>query len=152
MIALKNILAPVDIDIRNPQNEDPTSLAVVRYATEFANRHNGNLHLLHVLQDLSELEMCTHEHQQQATAILEAMAKNHVPEDLNVTVKVCSGRPFVEIIRYAREQDTDLIVMGTHGRSALAHLLIGSETENTVRKAPCPVLVVRHPQHDFIKP
>lgn len=152
MIALRNILAPIDIDIRKPQDEDPTSVAVLHHAAEFANRDNGQLHLIHVLQDLSELEMCTHEHQQQAAAILEAMAKKHVPAEVSVTVKVCSGRPFVEIIRYAREQGTDLIVMGSHGRSALAHLLIGSETENTVRKAPCPVLVVRYPQHEFIKP
>ncbi len=40
--------------------------------------------------------------------------------------------------------------MGTHGRGAIAHLLIGSVAENVVRKAPCPVLTVRHPEHEFV--
>jgi len=44
----------------------------------------------------------------------------------------------------------DLIVLGTHGRSALVHLLLGSVAEKVVRKAPCPVLTVRHPEHEFV--
>ena len=56
------------------------------------------------------------------------------------------------ILRYAKEQQIDLIVMGTHGRGAVSHLLIGSVAENVVRKAPCPVLTIRHPEHDFIMP
>ena len=70
----------------------------------------------------------------------------------NVTREVLMGHPFVEIIRYAREQDVDCIVLGTHGRSGLSHLLLGSVAERVVRKAPCPVLTVRHPEHEFVMP
>ncbi len=59
---------------------------------------------------------------------------------------------FVEIIRYAREKNIDLLVLGTHGRGAIAHMLMGSVAEKIVRKAPCPVLTVRHPEHEFVMP
>jgi nucleotide-binding universal stress UspA family protein len=65
---------------------------------------------------------------------------------------VLVGTPFVEIIHYARDQSIDLIVLGTHGRSALAAMLLGTVAEKVVRKAPCPVLTVRHPQHKFEMP
>ncbi len=69
-----------------------------------------------------------------------------------VTCVTTLGAPFLAIITYAKEAPIDLIVMGTHGRGAVAHLLIGSVAENVVRKAPCPVLTVRHPEHEFIAP
>ncbi len=62
------------------------------------------------------------------------------------------GGPYVEIVRYAKERDIDLIVMGTHGRGFVAHMLMGSVAEKVVRRAPCPVLTVRHPEHDFVVP
>ena len=65
---------------------------------------------------------------------------------------VRQGSPFLEIIRYAKEKGIDLIVIGTHGRTGLAHVFMGSVAEKVVRKAPCPVLSVRHPEHEFIAP
>ena len=62
-----------------------------------------------------------------------------------------TGSPFVELIRTAREEDVVLIV-GTHGRRPVAHMLLGSCAERVVRKAPCPVLTVRQNEHDFIMP
>ncbi len=62
------------------------------------------------------------------------------------------GSPFVEIIKAARSEDADLIVIGTHGRGAVAHMLLGSVAEKVVRKAPCPVLTVREGEHDFVLP
>jgi nucleotide-binding universal stress UspA family protein len=56
------------------------------------------------------------------------------------------------IVGYAKENDVDLIIMGTHGRGAIAHLLMGSVAERVVRTAPCPVLTVRHPEHEFVLP
>jgi universal stress protein A len=58
----------------------------------------------------------------------------------------------VEIVQYARQNDVDLIVMGTHGRSGLSHLLLGSVAEKVIRKAHCPVLVVRPEGHVFEMP
>ena len=53
------------------------------------------------------------------------------------------GNPYLEIVRLAEEESVDLIVLGTHGRTGLKHFLIGSVAEKVLRKAPCPVLVVR---------
>jgi len=63
-----------------------------------------------------------------------------------------SGRPFVEIVRLAREIPADLVVMGTHGRSGLRHALIGSVAERVVRKSPCPVLTVKQAGASFETP
>ncbi len=60
------------------------------------------------------------------------------------------GNPVHEICRYARIHSIDLLVLGTHGRTGLSQLLIGSVAERVVRISPCPVLTVRHPAHDFI--
>ena len=62
------------------------------------------------------------------------------------------GEPFVEIVGYAHECGIDLIVMGTHGRGAVAHMLLGSVAENVVRTAPCPVMTVRDARHAFVMP
>jgi nucleotide-binding universal stress UspA family protein len=65
---------------------------------------------------------------------------------------VSVGRPFAEIIGYAREHAVDLIVMATHGRGAIAHVLLGSTTEKVVRKATCAVLTIRAHDQDFVMP
>jgi nucleotide-binding universal stress UspA family protein len=68
------------------------------------------------------------------------------------TIIRVSATPALAIIDYAREANIDLIVIGTHGRGAMAHLLMGSVAERVVRTAPCPVLTVRHPEHEFVHP
>ena len=62
------------------------------------------------------------------------------------------GAPFLEILHAAQTENVDLIVMGTHGRTGLAHVLIGSVAERVVNKAPCPVLTIRHPDRKFKHP
>ena len=63
-----------------------------------------------------------------------------------------SGSPAFAIIDYANEQKIDLIVMGTHGRGTLGHFLMGSVAERVVRLAGCPVLTIRQPERDFVRP
>ncbi|HHT9155858.1 MAG TPA: universal stress protein, partial [Candidatus Tripitaka sp. YC43] len=63
---------------------------------------------------------------------------------VDVETIVSMGIPAIEIINAAKEKGVDLIVMGTHGRTGIAHVVIGSVAENVVRKSPCPVLTVRH--------
>jgi nucleotide-binding universal stress UspA family protein len=69
---------------------------------------------------------------------------------LNVRLVTRRGDPVREIDAYAVAHRADLLVLGTHGRGPVAHMLMGSVAERVVRTAPCPVLTVRHPQHDFI--
>jgi nucleotide-binding universal stress UspA family protein len=68
------------------------------------------------------------------------------------TALVTSGTPAAAILDYAREQQIDLIVIGTHGRSGLAHFFMGSVAQHVVRHAPCPVLTVRCPEREFVRP
>jgi len=70
----------------------------------------------------------------------------------SVEVIVKEGEPFVEIIRTARKESASIIVMGTHGRTGLNHVLFGSTAERVVRKSPCPVLTVRLPGKLFRMP
>ncbi len=83
---------------------------------------------------------------------LEALPDAAWAEKISTVREMRTGHPFVEIIRYAKENSIDLIVMGTHGRTGIPHLLLGSVAEKVVRKAPCSVLTVRDPQHEFVKP
>jgi nucleotide-binding universal stress UspA family protein len=64
---------------------------------------------------------------------------------------VAQGRPSNEILRIAKEETIDLIVLGTHGKGFLDKALFGSTTERVVRNAPCPVLTVRPSEHEFVK-
>ena len=79
-----------------------------------------------------------------------------VPRDIKASLKVeqmtLIGVPFLEIVKVAKEKEVDLIVMGTHGRTGLAHVLIGSVAEKVVHHAHCGVLTIKHPQYKFIAP
>ena len=155
MIELKRILLPTDFS--------DYSANATAYATSFADKFGTELHLLHVLQDLVAMVPepglafpppgdYMQELQQSAEQAL-AQLPDPAPSDASKIVRVtCQGPPFVEIIRYAKENEIDLIIMGTHGRSGLAHVLLGSVAERVVRKAPCPVLTVRPSDHQFQMP
>ena len=155
MIDLHRILVPTDLSKH--------STNALNYAVAFAEKFGAELHLLHVVQDLSMLlpdpviagppvmppvDQLTGA----VRAALDRTIAEHHLGHLTVQAHVREGTPFYEIVRFAAEKDIDLIVMGTHGRSGLAHVLLGSVTEKVVRKAPCPVLTVRHPEHEFVHP
>ena len=75
----------------------------------------------------------------------------HLPDPgVEVEYRVAEGDPAAEIVRLAHVVAANLIVMGTHGRGPIAHMLMGSVAEKVVRKAPCPVLTVRPSEHEFI--
>ncbi len=78
---------------------------------------------------------------------LQAMLEEIVPDDPDIPVeyKMEMGEPADVIVRVAQEEEVDIIVMGTHGRTGLKHLLLGSIAEAIVRRAPCPVMTVKHP-------
>jgi nucleotide-binding universal stress UspA family protein len=89
---------------------------------------------------------------EEAAAVREQLSQLLTPDDrarLKTGVHVIVGQPTgLAISRYAMQQEFELIVIGTHGRGALTHALLGSVAEKVVRSAPCPVLTIRHPaQH-----
>lgn len=168
MIALTRILVPTDFS--------ESAAAALRYGVAFARAFHARLDLLHVagrrdLEDILEGERVVHaltdgpgevrgvdpsdilhdaERQRLATLLTETEQRDlQTQYVLRVSE---SGGPYGEIVRYAVEQDIDLIVMGSHGHGGVAHLLMGSVAEKMVRKAPCPVLTVRHPEHEFVLP
>ena len=153
MINLKKILAPTDFSV-NSQH-------AMRYAGELAEQFGAELHVVAVFDNTTpmftdpEMMQISDFVQRQEAAIreqLESQPGSPWSEKLTVVRELRVGSAFLEIVRYAKQNDIDLIVMGTHGRSGLPHVLLGSVTEKVVRKAPCPVLTVRHPEHEFIMP
>jgi nucleotide-binding universal stress UspA family protein len=155
MIDLRRILVPTDFS-KHSEN-------ALTYATALAEKFGAELYLLHVVQDLAlyvpdALALgapVSPPMEQFTTAAQAALSRLIADNQLNrfrARAEVREGTAFYEIIRYAREADIDLIVMGTHGHTGLAHVLLGSVTEKVVRKAPCPVLTVRHPEHEFVHP
>lgn len=154
MINISKVLVPIDFSSHGLDllTFDQPNIAALKYGYEFASRFEAQLHVLHVVYNVSELEVCTHEDEKLAQKKLNDLVIQPSNSKIVIIREIRKGRPFIEIIKYSKEQSIDLIVMGTHGRKPLSHLLIGSEAENTVRKASCPVLVVRHPEHEFVLP
>jgi nucleotide-binding universal stress UspA family protein len=152
MIDLKNILLPTDFS--------ETSLTATRYAIELAKRFSATLHLLHVIEDpgvyIAAFDSFPLPSPVEFETYAEERLENWVlPDDaagLDIQRRWVHGVPFTQIIRDSRENDIDLIVLGTHGRSVISQLLLGSVAEKVVRKAPCSVLTVRPEGHQFVHP
>ena len=81
---------------------------------------------------------------------LDAIVKELRVQKIDAEAVFVKGRPFMEIIRQAQQLEADLIVMATHGRKGVSHLVFGSTAEKVVRMAPCPALTVKHPEHEFV--
>ncbi|MGD9854946.1 MAG: universal stress protein [Planctomycetaceae bacterium] len=155
MINLRKILVPTDFS--------EFSKHALRYGGEFARRFDAELHLLHVIDDsltvpdplmgapVSDAEI--RELQRAAETGMQKLSTESSLKDVRLAAPVVlTGSPFVEIVRHAKQSGIDLIVIGTHGRTGLAHVLLGSTAERVVRKARCPVLTVRPEGHDFVMP
>jgi nucleotide-binding universal stress UspA family protein len=156
MVQIKKVLYATDFS--------EFSQCALPYALDVCQRHGAELHCVHVLDEVQQywldasdgvaVAMLPLEEIRQATEKqLNAWAAQHLQGvGERWVAKLLEGRPFVQIIRYAREQEIDLIVMASHGHGALAAALLGSVAEKVVRKAPCPVLTVRVPGHKFEMP
>ena len=143
------ILVPIDFE--------PASEAALAYASDLARATGASLFLLHAVDDPAATGVWTPEVYVPASSAtrdvmvrsartrLEALLTTaHSPLAPTVEARVGAAIPVIE--EYAREQAISLIVMGTHGRRGLAHMLLGSVAERLVRTAPCPVLTVREYQ------
>ena len=156
MIALKKILVATDFS-------EPSDAALA-YGRELARTFAASLTVLHIVDNIltraygaegvvlvdQELQR---EIETSAQRQVDALLFDEDRQALGaVGLVITSNSPSAAIVTYARDAAIDLIVMGTHGRGAIAHLLMGSVAERVVRTAPCPVLTVRHPEHEFVLP
>jgi nucleotide-binding universal stress UspA family protein len=144
---IKNILVPVDFS--------PTSDAALAYARMVAETFQSTLHVLHVVPDPAGQPWAAEafgvsgaaireQWERDANTKLEALVPAAERAD-RVRLVIRAGVAVWQILEYAKEANVDLIVIGTHGRSPIAHALIGSVAERIVRKATCPVLTIRPP-------
>jgi nucleotide-binding universal stress UspA family protein len=148
MIALKRILVPHDLG--------DTSNEAMKYATALARMFGAVLDVLHVSRSIGTIRT---ELPFELDPGIEATVRERLEKITSydkakpgLDLHVRFGIPHAEIIRFAEARQTDLIVMGTHGRGVVAHAVMGSVAERVVRGAPCPILTVRNRPREFDTP
>jgi nucleotide-binding universal stress UspA family protein len=155
MIKLENILVATDFG--------EASDTALNYGRQLASRFGARLHLFHVVDNTftwagvdglaTDIAALQAELEGAAREKLRLLLSEQDRRDLSAIDRVAvAGNPAYEIVAYAKQWDIDLVVMGTHGRGTMAHMLMGSVAEKVVRLAPCPVLTVRTPEHEFVLP
>lgn len=150
-IAIKRILAPTDFS--------PASKKALKYALRFARDYGSELTLLHVVEpatsssfeEVAEAPALSKAEIADAEESLRTLVKSFRGADVpGVRSAIRMGVAAHEIVEVAKELDADLIVIATRGYSGWKHLVIGSTAARVARAAPCPVLVVREKEHDFL--
>jgi nucleotide-binding universal stress UspA family protein len=151
LLRIKTILVPTDFS--------PESEKALAYAVPFARQFKAKLTLLHVVEPVATPDFAKSFPLALEDDKVTAECKRHlerVVKDLKIVPKLIEkalvrhGRSFHEIADAARTLKVDLIIISTHGYTGLKHALLGSTTERVVRHAPCPVLVVRPREHEFV--
>jgi universal stress protein A len=135
---------------------------VLQHTRLLADRFQATVHVLHVVEDpvrgvaLEEAYVLppdfVEQAEQRSRALLEQVFSPDDRQKYRAELSIREGSPFVEIVRYARDQQIDLILMGTHGRSAVSQMFVGSVVRQVMRHAPCPVLVVPTPNQQVPLP
>ena len=148
---INKILVPVDFS--------DYSKSSLRYAVNFSKLFKAEMILIYVVEpviyppDFSMGQIAIpsvhSEWDKRAREELDKLSKSEIPADVKVKSIIKTGKPFMEIIETASEENVDLIIIATHGHSGVEHILFGSTAEKVVRKAPCPVLTLREPVKGF---
>ncbi len=145
MISIKKIICPVDFS--------ELSRKSLQYANEFARLSEGKVFLVGVIENDPSinyshgLEKERAEEEQKLVALIEEENMEGIVADY----VIYEGFAEECILDYAKRQDADVIIMGSHGRRGLKRMILGSVAEHVIRRAPCPVLVVKENEHEFIK-
>lgn len=148
-LSIKRILAAVDFS--------ETSDKAFDYAMSLARVFEAEVVALHVVHDPIVYAPTTgqewrDEFERTIKEKLDALLNRHTCEGVEVKAVIKQGGVWLEIIEYAKAENCDMIVLGTHGHGPVQHMLMGSVAEKVVRKAKHPVLVVRPDQHHFVTP
>jgi universal stress protein A len=158
MIAIKDVLVPIDFSTGSD--------TALMYGREIARTFEARLHTLHAVEDVyMQLMMAggavsgtaaveiQRDLENAAQTRLDALVRDDDRRELRAQTALRTGVAAAQaIVDYAQENAINLIVMGTHGREGVAHLLMGSVAERVVRTAPCPVLTVRGSEPDLVRP
>ena len=149
---LKRILVPIDFS--------ENSKKALRYAQPFAEQFGAEIILLHVVRPMMRPEgymiVPGAQESRRVTRMDEREARlggfrhHEIGDGIKGGTIVQMGEPSREIINVAKARKVDLIVIATHGYTGVKHILLGSTAERVVRQAPCPVLVVREKENEFI--
>jgi len=148
---IRRILVPVDFS--------PNSRKAVTYAMAFARQFEATITFLHVVQvnyaygEFGAIDFSALEREMRAGAEKELAALLSSAQTVGLTAStvVREGSPAKVIADTAGELNSDLLIISTHGYTGLKHVLMGSIAEHVVRYSPCPVLVVREQEKDFVK-
>jgi len=150
MVSYKNILYCTDFST--------SARAALPYAIDLAKKYGAALHLLHVYQDaghIAEFELSSgtksdyirvaHLMGTEMEKRLEDLCQEIAMELGSCERKMVRGKAHIEIIRYAKETNIDLIVMASHGLSGLEHVIFGSTAERVLGESPCNVFIIKRP-------
>ncbi len=145
MVAINRILVPIDFSTYSKK--------ALQYAVPFARKFKGEIVLLHVVEPAIYpadfnfgqvgIPSIEDELKTKAEQELQKLQERETKRRARSSIMVRVGKPFIEIINLAKEENIDLIIMATHGHSGIEQILFGSTAERVVRKAHCPVLTVR---------
>jgi len=144
-LVVKRILVPIDFSEHSKN--------ALQYAVSFAKQFQSELILIYVVEptiypaDFSFGQVAVpsieKELRERGKVELDQLVETQIAGALTARAMVRTGKPFLEIIDTAVEEEVDLIIIATHGHTGVEHILFGGTAEKVVRKAPCPVLVVR---------
>jgi nucleotide-binding universal stress UspA family protein len=138
-----------------PTDFSDHSLRALPYALGLAEKYGAEIKILYVNEPALQVSdmawvgvddrALKDEHVSDAHKNMDRIARDQIPPGVSAEAVVRSGDSVEEIIQFAEESGADLIVMATHGRGGLSHILMGSTAEQVIRKAPCPVLTLKLP-------
>jgi nucleotide-binding universal stress UspA family protein len=144
MIEIKKILFPLDLT--------ENSSKILPYVLSVSEKYNSQIYLLHVVQDLNKwgklyvphpsMDKFQEEAIKNAKKAMDKICENQLQSCPNFQKRVVSGDTVDEILKIIEPESIDLLIMGTHGRKGLEHVIFGSVAENVIKKSPVPVLSI----------
>ena len=148
MMEIKTILFPLDLT--------ENSSKILPYVLSVSEKYDSTIYLLHVVPDLQKwakeyishtspyasLDMFKKEALEGAEKAMDRVCEEQLQSCPNFQRRVVSGDPATEILKTIETEDIDMVIMGTHGRKGLEHIILGSVAENVVKKSPVPVMTI----------